>query len=259
LKAVLETILELQGLNCKLKDAEKELNQIPGMREKSKRALTTCEVEFDTVVERRDIIGKERRTLEGDLQTLATKISSYKDKLMSVKTNKEYEAIQSEIGKAKEKASEFETKILLAMEEGDQMAVEVDAQEQHLNAGKAEHGQKTKEFDGEENKYKARIADLQAQIAEVQKKLPPEFLDRYRKIEKLRDGIVIARIKGTICGVCRMRVRPQMLVEIKHHDIIHECEYCTRFLYWADTPLTDEETDESNEGSESDGAQETGV
>ncbi|MFC2172253.1 zinc ribbon domain-containing protein [Acidobacteriota bacterium] len=254
MKEVLETMIVLQGFNCDLRDAAKKLAVIPLMREQAGSLLDTRQAEYDTTVERQESIDKSRREMEGDLAAIETKMSSYEDKLMIVKSNKEYEAMKAEIVQAQEKAGELETKILLSMEESDRMSEEIKEQKRILDVGRAEHEKRVGELDSDEASLEANVAELKSKIGEVEQTLPSEVLAQYRKTERMRDGIVMARVSGNICGVCRMRIRPQLLAELKRNAQLFNCEVCNRFLYWSLEPLPFEKPEEEDETGEPDGA-----
>ena len=46
-----------------------------------------------------------------------------------------------------------------------------------------------------------------------------------------RDGIAVAEVKNGSCSACFMKLRPQVLVELKLGGEIITCESCTRILY----------------------------
>jgi predicted nucleic acid-binding Zn-ribbon protein len=68
---------------------------------------------------------KERRKLEGDISTVQTKISKYKDQMLDVKTNEQYKAFQNEIGFAEEEIKKIEDKILERMMQNEELDTRV--------------------------------------------------------------------------------------------------------------------------------------
>ena len=53
----------------------------------------------------------------------------------------------------------------------------------------------------------------------------PEALEAYQH------GIAVAEVKNGACGSCSMKLRPQMVVDIKVGNQILTCENCNRILY----------------------------
>jgi predicted nucleic acid-binding Zn-ribbon protein len=51
-----------------------------------------------------------------------------------------------------------------------------------------------------------------------------------------KNGSALSPVKGDFCAMCHMRIRPQMLNEIRDRNKIHLCENCGRILYWVTKP-----------------------
>ena len=111
----------------------------------------------------------------------------------------------------------------------------------------------------DEDLLKTKLANLEYTKKETEKVLSPDVLDRYRKIENVRDGIVIARVSSAVCGACNMRIRLQRIAELKKRDQLFECEAFNRFLYWSLEPLPFEAIEGLNEDGKGDGAEGTDV
>src|SRR5439155_21918183 len=75
-----------------------------------------------------------RRTLEKDIAVHQARLSKFRDQLMSVKTNIEYQAMQKEIGYAETEVKAIEDKVLERMLEGDELAAAVKRADAELAA-----------------------------------------------------------------------------------------------------------------------------
>ena len=89
-----------------------------------------------------------RRDIEKDLAAVQTRLSKFKNQLMEVKTNKEYQAMQKEMSVAEEEVSTLETRMLERMVEADGFAAELKTAEaalkgraggEHTRAATARH------------------------------------------------------------------------------------------------------------------------
>ena len=58
----------------------------------------------------------------------------------------------------------------------------------------------------------------------------------YLRVAHGRRGIALAEAKGGLCTVCHVRMRPQTFNEVRRNDGIHQCESCTRILYYVQPP-----------------------
>jgi uncharacterized protein len=48
-----------------------------------------------------------------------------------------------------------------------------------------------------------------------------------------RKGIAVAEARDGLCSVCHVRLRPQIYNEVRRNESLHQCESCTRILYYA--------------------------
>ena len=76
---------------------------------------------------------KKRRELESDINLIETKRTKYKEQLDSVKTNKEYTALQHEIEGVHKPSGRLKIRSLLAMEEAEQIKARLDEAQNALD------------------------------------------------------------------------------------------------------------------------------
>ena len=54
------------------------------------------------------------------------------------------------------------------------------------------------------------------------------------------DGVAEAR--DGLCTVCHVRLRPQIFNEVRRNDGLHQCDSCTRILYFVPVPSVTQQT-----------------
>ena len=80
------------------------------------------------------------------------------------------------------------------------------------------------------NALKADLKGLEQGRSEMLEKLPPSLVNRYRKIaDKRGDGVAMIEA-DSICGSCRMTIRPQLVLQVYRGELIETCEGCSRIL-----------------------------
>lgn len=60
-------------------------------------------------------------------------------------------------------------------------------------------------------------------------------------------GIALSPVTDDFCSMCHMRIRPQVLNELKEAKKLIICEACGRILYWKQRPETEETKGTSGE------------
>jgi predicted nucleic acid-binding Zn-ribbon protein len=231
-----DLIIELQRLDSELRDAALVLEGIPRLvQDVDKRIQATTKL----VADAKDKMAqnqKRRRDLENDVKDLKTQIAKYKRQLNEVKTNKEYTSLLHEIEETQHKVDSLEEAIIAEMLAADDVEEEIQtalrrqtAEEDSLNKEKAVLDEKMKETE-------ARFAALSKEREALLPRVPRDQLRLYEAIAQKKGGTALSPVTGDFCAMCHMRVRPQMLNEIRDKTSVILCEACGRILYWTTKP-----------------------
>jgi len=199
-----------KGLDDKLRDANA---QVAGAQEKSKNNQAT------------------RKKLEGEVSGLETKISKYREQMLSVKTNEEYKALQKEIEHTQVAIRKVEDSILGLMLEAESSTQEIRQAEVRLKEDQQRVSQERRELEGE---HQNDVTAMQSYITErkdLEGQISSDLLPRYERVRKFRGGIGISAARDYVCEVCQVRIRPQVFQEIRKNDKIIACDACQRILY----------------------------
>jgi predicted nucleic acid-binding Zn-ribbon protein len=166
------------------------------------------------------------------LELLEGKIEKYKDQLMQVKTNDEYKAMQKQVETAKVEVSDKEDKILVKMEEAEQLQEELKRRKKELDEGVVRVKKMEAELEAEATRLRQELEGKNNQRKQTVDSLPKDLITQYDEIGRVRSGIAIAQAKDEHCQVCHVRLRPQVYSELRIGNKILRCENCSRILYY---------------------------
>jgi predicted nucleic acid-binding Zn-ribbon protein len=231
-----DLIIELQRLDTEIHDAALVLEGIPRLaQDVDKKIQATTKL----VADAKDKMAqnqKKRRDLENEVKDLKGQIGKYKRQLNEVKTNKEYTALLHEIEETQHKIDTLEETIIAEMLAADDVEEEIKAalhrqsqEEEILKKEKVVLDEKLKETE-------ARFAALNKERDALLPRIPREQLRLYEAIFQKKGGTALSPVTGDFCAMCHMRVRPQMLNEIRDKAKVILCEACGRILYWTAKP-----------------------
>ena len=161
-----------------------------------------------------------------------------KTKLPAVKTNKEYTAILTEVDAIKEKVSKIEDMELEVMEALEVKAKEIPGVEKKCKEEDAYFNEYRLKKATEEERFKQELEELVEKRKNISAQLEAVILKRYEKISNSRDGRAVAGLRENICQGCFQQVLPQMVIEVKVAEKIHQCGGCMRFLFWDEVTET---------------------
>ena len=234
----LETLIALQDLDAKITGLEAEAARLPRQIDAIQTALNEARKLAETVKAKLDATKKDLRTKEKDLEVANVKRQKLEARLYEVKTNKEYSAVLLEIEEIKQVKAKTEEEILGLMEMQERLAVDVKEAETRLRTREDQARQ-------DEAVVREKLAVVEKDLAAVRadresraRGLSKGMLASYERIAKARNGTAVASVSAAtgVCSGCRVSIRPQALMEVKHAEGLMTCESCGRYLYWQETP-----------------------
>lgn len=218
---------ELYLLNKEKDEKPKILEALQNEYEQKKRILNEYE-------EKSKIQLLKRKELEGQLAAKEEKIKELQNKLYSLKTNKEYSAMLSEINGVKMDKSLLEEQILKIFEEQDNLKIELDKQNELLKEEEKKYNQEKDKIQNRIKEIEGFIKDLSAKRAVAEKEINGKIITQYSRILKGKESLALVKVENHSCQGCYMNVPPQVINEIKMNDKLIFCEMCARILYIPD-------------------------
>lgn len=227
----LRNLIALQDLELKSAELQKQLSDIPlqiqNLNEELERLTSAHEERVATAKE----LANRKRTLEGQVDMLQTKLARLKDQLMTVKTNKEYTAMLHEIQTAEGLIREEEDKILEVMEEMDARDRDLESAEAEMRTQSAGLREVIRTTGDSIPGLEQQLARLREERESVAALIDGELLARYRQIAGARKGVALAEARDELCSCCHVRIRPQMYADLLRTDSILYCDSCSRILF----------------------------
>lgn len=229
----LERLIRLQQIDTFTETARRRVADHPGLIAALDSRLESAHAGLAIARHDADQGQVARRTIEKDLAAIQSRLAKYKDQLMEVKTNKEYQAMQKEIEAAQKEVARLEDRLLEQLLANDDLAAAVKAAEARL-------ADDQKGIAAERARLEHETADLEQELErrtaardEVTRQLPADLLASYETIARGRRGQALAEARNGLCTACHVRLRPQVYNEILANNAIRQCGSCQRFLYFA--------------------------
>jgi len=178
----------------------------------------------------------QRRAIEKDLAVVQGRLTKFKDQLMAVKTNREYQAMQKEIETAGHEVQAFEERILERMLEADEIGADIKQADAALAAAEREVTAQRTALETEQRDTEKRLDEVGRARIELVKQIPEATLALFDKVARTRKGLAVSRVKDGLCSVCHVRVRPQTSQDVRFGKALLQCESCQRILYYIPEP-----------------------
>jgi len=228
----LSPLIELQTLDLRITEIREQQRKIPNLVQAAEAPLKDAQQKLKQATDSVEVMVKERRAKERDLEAQEDHISKLKGRLTELKTNKEYQAHLFEIEMANKNKGEIEDQILLLMER-----IELHQQEAKQAQAKATGAERL--FKQEKSRFEQLLADLGTELVQLEQKhgeiearVDKALLERYKKLKAMRKDLAVVPIRNGICTGCRLQLPPQLVAEVKRSEQLLACGYCHRILYW---------------------------
>jgi predicted nucleic acid-binding Zn-ribbon protein len=227
----LRFLRELQDVDLELIAIEADKQRYPIEINNLDEELASARDVFKKRAEKIELLEKERRQKEGDLELEQERMKRAQSKLYEVKTNKEYQALLTEIEALKEINSQREIEILEIMDEIDELKREYASTEKELLETEQKIGGEKKRLEENLGRVDGVLASKKRKRTLVAKKISPELMALYKTLrERKRTAVVPARYGA--CQGCNMKIPPQMFNEVQKSQDIIVCPSCNRILFW---------------------------
>jgi hypothetical protein len=228
-----ESLISLQEIDKRLISLKKELNQIPSRLKQIEDKRRKNKEELSKAKEKLITNQKKRKELELEVQSLKEKVSKYKKQLYEVKTNKEYASMLREIEYTEGEIEKLEEKIIEELLKADDIKAEIKKAEEVNQKEDNKLKEEEQQIKQKQDKILKEIEQLNQEKEGLIPKVPKNYLDLYDKIFAKKNGIVLSPVSDEFCSICNMRIRPQVINELKSNKDLKFCENCGRILYWA--------------------------
>ncbi len=213
-------------------------------RSRTPEHLTHVEAAFQDARRRRDEAGERvsqagarKKVLEGEVADLSEKLKKYQQQLPTVKTNREYGALLNEQDVVKREIRVKEDEILSLEESVAASSAELAEREASFPSEEAGYEEQMKEWRAEQAVLSEEIAAAEKEVQALKKKIDRRLFGTFERIARVRSGVAVARItmvgpQTAACSACHVRLRPQLLSDLRLSKEPIFCDSCKRILYW---------------------------
>jgi len=231
IKEQIGLLIGLQAIDAQIYVLSKEKASMPGHLRSIDEMLELKKTDIKQAEDNLKNTQLKLKEKEGSLQQKEEQIKKLQGQLYTLKTNKEYSTMLTEIEGIKVDNSLTEEDILKFMDEIE-FAKKKISEEKELF--KVEEANAQKERDNINLKAKeidSRLSELNEKRNNIAPSIEKHVISRYEKILKNKDGLAMVHIEDGSCGGCHLNLPPQVISEVKLREDVIVCGSCLRILY----------------------------
>lgn len=233
----MEMLLKLQSVDYDLGELERSkdylpemINNLEGEIEGTQKALQESEQELNEE-------NLRHNRLDLELATLNQELAKFQKQMMVIKTNKEYDALTSEIANRKVRISEIEEQILRILTHMDDLKEKIKEYKEKLDQIENTNSEQLTHLKEELNSIEDKIKIKEGDRKNITVRIERRLLATYERVKRGRGNTVVVGIKKRACGACYKGIPPQLIQEIRKGETIYTCDNCGRILIWTDESL----------------------
>jgi predicted nucleic acid-binding Zn-ribbon protein len=229
-----EDIYRLQLIDGELDEKRDTLRSVESQLKDSQEVLAVRRA----VRDREEALSEQRRELRGlemDLEEISTKISAAEGALYGgeVTNPKELASMEQELDYLRRRQSIVEDDALLVMAEVEEREESLKTAQERLTSTEQEWEALRGELRKDDEELRSRLVVLEAERAEITKKIPEKNLAAYTSLRRQRSGQAVALLENGICQGCRVALPTSVVQRVRRGDEVVYCGSCQRILYSA--------------------------
>ena len=235
MKTTLTTLHDYQTVLSSIADLDHTLSFVPPEIEALEKEWKSIQNTIEGLRVKKAELNSRLEKTTASLDEANTKSEKFEKDLHEVTNSKEYHAVLKEIDMAKKQINSLSDDIVgleSELESADaDLIANTEAEKQACSKYQAAVKDQ-KEAQHEKEIEREQQLKIKAQLEE---KLPPKLLKQFQRIASRRNGVGLSLCVSAVCRSCNIRVRQNVIEELRLFKRIITCESCKRILYFADS------------------------
>jgi len=215
----------LAGLSAKKNSLPEKLQKIDEEFQRFKESISQSAMRYEK-------LKTQREENELKVKKISEAMARSKEKLLDVKTNKEYQAMLKEIETAETSLGGLESQIIILLEEMDELSVQVKQDQETLKQAEKNYLDDKKIIEEKLSSFDAESDEWNRKRSALQKNIPEDLLALYEKIRKRNQGVGVIPVWKAVCSGCHMNIPPQLYNELQRSSDLLSCPSCHRIMYF---------------------------
>jgi predicted nucleic acid-binding Zn-ribbon protein len=226
----LTVLFKLQKIDQDLHEIEQLKVNIPHQIETMGGEQSDVEQRFSEQEQQVESLEKDRRQHERDLEGVQEQINKYQGQLHSVKTNKEYDALQKEMQTQKTNISVHEDAILQLMSDTEEAGEALEAIRVEMETTIAAIKVQTRKLKKKLTTVDVDVAVKRDERLRTAMRIEARVARVYNRIRRILGGLAVVPLKKGACGGCFNIIPLQVVAEIRQMNRLTICESCGRIV-----------------------------
>lgn len=219
MKEVLQQLANLQYIDSRIDEIKQLRGDLPEEILDIETDIARGEAKLNRLQEEEKQLKVEHDTLKLDIESAHEKMKKYEDQQLTVRNNREYDALTKEIESQKQLIEDAEKRIIDVEKRIEEIGPEIEKAEEELKQIKVLHEAKQSSLQEVMKSTQEEEDALMERRKEVEKDIDKRYIRNYNRLRNgLSNGMaVVAMDRGAALG---MALPPQTQVEVRRMNKI---------------------------------------
>ena len=226
----IESLQKLQTVDLIIRELTEGLRRYPDEINNLKKDLLEKEESINLKETNLSELNTQRDNLESSLRSNQESIKKSEERLFSIKTHREYEALQKEITDTRKENLEIEDRTISVMAEIEETETALGEEKENYATLKEQYAQQIEEKEKKIEELEISRKPAEKEKSEILSTVDPKILPLYERIFK-KNGRALALAENEKCTSCNINIPPQLYNEILKQVELVQCPNCKKILY----------------------------
>ena len=231
----LKYLIQLQEIDLRIKEQELAQEHYPVSVEQLRKQIALAESALASVKEKLNQAENDKKNWEEQVGKAHAGLEKSQERLNSIRTNREYDAVHAEIEAQKGIINGAEHRRNALVAEIEKLNEAVTASQAELDRVKGESEPQISELQQKIGAIDSVIAQITVERDALIPNIAKHILRQYELIKSRRKtGRAISTIStNRTCTVCYKVLEPQLFMEIKRGAKVILCQSCGSIMVWS--------------------------
>jgi|WetSurMetagenome_2_1015567.scaffolds.fasta_scaffold00026_45 uncharacterized protein len=231
----LELLVQLQEFDLRIHGLFQSQSSLPKSLWELERSIASAQKAVDAINSQFAANVAEKKSFEDKVAEAKIALDKSQDRLNSIKTNREYDAVHAEIENFKSTIAGADTRTRNLTAESDKLTQLLDTKKADLEKIKTENEPKILELKNQIASIDSSVAALRQQRSTIAAKVPKSLLRTYDHILSRRKNAKVLSFVGKdngTCSSCFKVLETQLINEIRRGTKLLTCQNCGAIFVW---------------------------
>lgn len=234
MRAALMSLKEYQDVLTRIAELSRLLSKVPPEIVQLESELKAIQSRIAELQTRKVDQDKKQTEQRNSLEEAKQQAQKFEKDLHEVTNNKEYHAVLKEIDLSKKKINSLEEDIDSRAKELKEIADNMDECKSLEKESRKKYNSAVSAHSESLTDYKSEL-DLRSQEREkLTSQVPDSLMRKFERISGRRSGTGLSMCVGGVCQACNVRVRQNVVDELRKFTKVISCESCKRILIFSD-------------------------